>query len=139
MSISPHSMTWLTASAMVPSTATETRIASRLVALRNLSLASVNAATSTARNSKAGASGRTIHRRRAPPEASLSAVARASLISGCLLSGAVGGLPIPTSRGRGHHLLLARLTPPELARHPALPHDHDPIRHREDLLQLGGD
>src|SRR5918997_3378734 len=140
MSISPHRMTWLTASAMVPSTATEITIDSKLEPLRNLSLLSEKAATSTARNTRAGASGRNINLRKASPGEVLccSAGARASLIVR-FLSCSVGGRAILPSGGRSHHLLLVGLVPAEFAGDPALAHDHDSIRHREDLLELGRD
>src|SRR5918997_6136336 len=140
ISISPHRMTWLTASAMVPSTATEITIDSKLEPLRNLSLLSEKAATSTARNTRAGASGRNINLRKASPGEVLccSAGARASLIVR-FLSCSVGGRATLPSGGRGHHLLLVSLVPAEFAGDPALPHDHDSIGHPEDLLQLGGD
>src|ERR687898_1137853 len=141
MSISAHRITWLTARAMVPSTATETTMDSRLEPLRNLSLLTEKATTRTARNTRAGASGRTIHRRKPVPMAPPSAVvgARASLIFGCLLSRTIRGRPVFTAGGRGHHHLLIDLASPELAGDLALPHDHDSIRHREDLLQLRRD
>src|SRR3712207_459882 len=140
MSISPHRTTWLTAKAMVPSTATEITMDSKLEPLRNLSLLSEKATTSTARNTRAGASGRTINLRKASPGEvpRCSAGALASLIVH-LLSCIVGGRSLLSSGGRGHHLLLVSLVPPEFAGDPALPHDHDSIGHREDLLQLGGD
>src|SRR3712207_2224976 len=141
MSISPHRMTWLTASAIVPSTATEITMDSKLEPLRNLSLLIEKATTSTARNTRAGASGRTSHRRNAAPAVPRSAVVGAwtSLIFGPLLSGTIGGRPVLPSGGRGHHVLLVSLVPLELACDLALPHDHDPIGHREDLLQFGRD
>src|SRR5215218_7735225 len=138
MSISPHRITWLTARAMVPSTATDTTMDSKLGPLRNLSLLSEKAANRTARNTRAGASGRSMNLRkvspREPPRSSLGA--RASLIP-YLLPRVIGSGAIPSSGGRGHHLLLVGIAPPELAGDVAFPHDHDPVRHREDLLQLG--
>src|SRR5215207_6090964 len=136
MSISPLRITWLTARAMVPSTATDTTMDSKLGPLRNLSLLSEKATNRTARNTRAGASGRSINLRKASPRC--SAGARASLIP-CLLPGIIGSGAIPSSGGRGHHLLLVGLAPPELAGDVAFPHDHDTVRHREDLLQLGRD
>src|SRR5215203_4093248 len=143
MSISPHRITWLTARAMVPSTATETRIDSRLGPLRNLSLLSEKASARTARNTRAGASGRSINLRKVSlrelPRSSAGVGARTSLIFGCLLSGTVGGRSVCTSGSCGHHLLLVGLAPPELPSDVSLPHHHDSVRHREDLLELRGD
>src|SRR5918997_167072 len=134
MSISPHRITWLTASAMVPSTATEITMASRFVALRNSSLLSENAASRTARKTSAGASGRTSHRRHTAPEVSRCAVVGAptSLIAGPLSPCLV--VPVPAPGSRGHHVLLRSFAALELAANPALAHYHDPVGHREDLL-----
>src|SRR5215210_2706364 len=140
ISISPHSTTWLTASAMIPSTATEITMDSKLEPLRNLSLLNENAATSTARNTRAGASGLTINLRKASPGEvpRWSVGARASLIAH-LLPGVVGSGAVPSAGGRSHHVLLRSFFPFELAGDPAFPHDHDSVGHREDLLQLGRD
>src|SRR5918997_256088 len=142
MSISPHRITWFTARAMVPNTATETTIDSKLVPLRNLSLLSEKATTSTARNTRAGASGRSINLRSMSPgevpRCSAGVGARASLIAH-LLPGVIGSGAIPSSGGRGHHVLLRGFFPIELSGDVSLPHDQDSIRHREDLLQLGRD
>src|SRR5829696_13973 len=139
MSISPHSMTWLTASAMIPSTATEIPMDSKLDPLRNLSLLSEKATTSTARNTRAGASGRTINLRKASPEEvpRCSAGARASVIAHTL-SRVIGSRAISSSGGRGHHVLLRGFFSLELTGDAALSHDHDPVGHREDFFQLRG-
>src|SRR5215204_541994 len=136
MSISPHSTTWLTASAMIPSTATEITMDSKLVPLRNLSLLREKAATSTARNTRAGASGRTINLRRTSPRETLrpSVGARASLIFGRLLSGPVKGRPTFPSGGRGHHVLLGGYLPFEFPSDAALPHNQDAVGHRENFF-----
>src|SRR5919202_2225923 len=140
MSISPHRITWLTARAMTPSTATESTMDSKLAPLRNLSLMSEKTTISAARKTRAGASGRTMNLRKASPAEvpRCSAGALASLIDR-LLSRVLGSGAVPSSRRRGHHTLLSGLLPFELSRDPALPHDHYAVRHREDLLQLGRD
>src|SRR5918992_114829 len=117
MSISPHSMTWLTARAMTPSTATESTIDSRLEAVRNMSLASVKATRRTARNARAGASGRTRNLLAAAPPA-LPRSARASLIAG-LLSGSFA------SPGGGGHDPLLRRSALELSGDAAFAHYQD--------------
>src|SRR5919107_3857208 len=139
MSISPHSMTWLTASAMIPSTATEITMDSKLEPLRNLSLLSEKATTSTARNTRAGASGLTINLRKASlgEVPRCSAGARASLIAHPL-SGVVRSGAISPSGGRGHHVLLRGFISLELTGDAALSHDHDPVGHRKDFFQLRG-
>src|SRR5215218_9315510 len=130
MSISPHNITWLTARATTPSTATESTIDSRLEAVRNRSLASVKATRRTARNARAGASGRTRNLRSTASPAR-SADARASLIAG-LLSG-----PLAAPCGGGHDPLLRGPFPIELSGEAPFAHDQDPVGHRKDLLQLG--
>src|SRR5215217_42795 len=132
MSISPHSITWLTARATTPSTATESTIDSRLEAVRNRSLASVKATRRTARNASAGASGRTRNLRSTASPAPRSADARASLIAG-LLSG-----PLAAPGGGGHDPLLRGSFSIELSGDAALAHNQDPVGHGKDLLQLTG-
>src|SRR5215208_223040 len=137
MSISAHSMTWLTARAMTPSTATESTIDSRLEAVRNLSLASVKATRRTARNARAGAAGRARNLRTDSPPApprSVGVGARVSLIAG-LLSLVVGSVASPG--GGGHDPLLRGSFSLELSGDAAFAHDQDPVGHGEDLLQLG--
>src|SRR5215218_2211290 len=132
MSISPHSITWLTARATTPSTATESTIDSRLEAVRNRSLASVKATRRMARNASAGASGRTRNLRSTASPAPRSADARASLIAG-LLSG-----PLAAPGGGGHDPLLRGSFSIELSGDAALAHNQDPVGHGKDLLQLTG-
>src|SRR5215210_53653 len=130
MSISPQRTTWLTARAMIPSTATEVRIASRLVTLRNLPLKTEKTTTSKIRKASAGASGRRRYRRKPAPLSVPAAWALASLSLGNLLLGA--------ACGRGHNALLGRLSPRELAGDTALAHHQDAVSHREYFLQFGG-
>src|SRR5918994_2094893 len=127
--IAPQRTTWFTARAMTPSTATEVRMDSKLGTLRNLSLSTEKATTSKTRKASAGVSGRPRYRRnRASPSAPAT---RASLILGNLPPGGAGS--------RGHHVLLGRISPRELARDTALAHHQHAVGHREYLLQLGGD
>src|SRR5215210_1001449 len=136
MSISPQRITWLTASAMTPSTAIEVRMDSRLPTCKNRSFASVNAATSTTRKIRAGASGRARNlRNTVPPAPRLPAPA--SLIARHLLTWTVRARP--ASGGRGHDILLGGLPTPELAADAALAHHQDAVGHREDFLELRGD
>src|SRR5918912_244634 len=125
------------ASAMIPSTATEITMDSKLEPLRNVSLLREKPTTSTARNTRAGASGRTMNLRKTSPREvpRCSPGARASVIAH-LLSGVIGSGAIPSSGGRGHHVLLRGLFSLELTCNAALSHDHDPVGHREDFFQL---
>src|SRR5919107_4113762 len=108
---------------------------------------------SRTRNTRAGASGRISQRRTDAPSSgrpSATSGGRASLMSGTpLLNPTTSGLLLaigrsvsrgagPHPRGRSHHALLGRLFSVELARDPALAHDHHPVAHRKDLLKLGG-
>src|SRR3712207_684363 len=138
MSISPARMTWLTARAMVPRTATEVRIDSRLEPLKNLSLLSEKPTSRTARNTRAGASGRAMNLRKAslrvPPVPSAGVGARASLMV-TLLSGAAGSRASPAPRRRGHDVLLRGLFPLELPGEASLPHNQNPVGHGENLFE----
>src|SRR5215212_7691363 len=131
MSISPQRTTWLTARAITPSTATEIRMDSRFVTLRNVSLKTEKTTTSRIRKASAGVSGRPSTRRNLVPPSAFAAWVPASLVIRHLLLGTAGG--------RGHHLLLGRLIPRELAGDATFAHHQDAVRHREYLLELGGD
>src|SRR5215207_5512326 len=131
MSISPQRTTWFTARAMTPSTATEVRMDSRLGTLRNLSLSIEKATTSKIRKASAGVSGRPRYRRNRASASVPATRVLASLILGNLL--------LSTAGSRGHHALLGRLSPRELARDTALAHHKHAVSHRKYFLQLGGD
>src|SRR3712207_8321774 len=132
-------MTWLTARAMVPSTATEVRIDSRLEPLKNLSMLSEKTTSRTARNTRAGASGRAMSLRKtslrvfAPPSAGVGA--RASLMVN-LLSGAAVFRASPAPRRRDHDVLLRGLFPFELPCEASLPHNQNPVGHGENLFEF---
>src|ERR687897_749459 len=112
--IAPQRTTWFTARAMTPSTATEVRMDSRLGTLRNLSLSTEKATMSKTRKASAGVSGRPRYRRNRSSPSVPATRALASLILGNLL--------LSTAGSRGHHALLGRLSPRELARDTALAH-----------------
>src|SRR5918997_1692358 len=139
MSISPARITWLTARAMVPSTATEVRIDSRLEPLKNLSLLSEKTTSRPARNTRAGASGRAMNLRKAslrvPALPSAGVGARASLMV-TLLSGAAGLRACPAPRRGGHDVLLRGLFPFELPGEASLSHNQYPVGHREYLFEF---